>query len=291
MFSFIFRFFKGIFDFIQNYFKTVVFLTILFLFLLPSGEITPRANLAHIELSGPIVDIRPVLEKIDEARKDPFIKGVLIAVDSPGGAVAPSVELAYAIKELKELKPVVAYASGTMASGSYYASIWSNKIIANPGSMIGSIGVIFQSFNVEELISKLGIKTQTAKIGKYKESGTPFREWEEYEKEELNKVISQTYDMFVADVSLARGLEPQNHQSFADAHIFTAFGAKEVGLIDEVGTISLAQKELMALSGVSDPIWTQEDKFEQFFNKIMQSSIQIVVKYLGTNLQTKVDFN
>lgn len=291
MFSIIFRGVKAIFDFIQNYFKTVVFITILFFILTPSSEIQPQANLTTIELNGPIMDSKEILEKIDKAKNNKHIKGVLFIVNSPGGAVAPSVEIAFAIKELRESKPVVSYASGIMASGGYYASIWSDMIIANPGSMIGSIGVIFQSFNVEELISKLGIKTQTAKIGKYKESGTPFREWEEYEKEELNKIISQTYDMFVADVSSARGLNPQDHQTFADAHIFTAFGAKEVGLIDEVGTMSLAQKELMTLSGVNDPIWTQEDKFEKFMEKLMQTSMQIVVKYLGTNLQTKVDFN
>lgn len=291
MFSFIFEKIKAIFDFIQNYFKTVVFLTILFLVLTPSGEIVPQANLAKIELSGAIMDTSKVLEKLQEAKDDKNIKGVLFIVDSPGGAVAPSVELAYAIKELKETKPVVAYASGIMASGGYYASIWSNKIVANPGSMIGSIGVIFQSFNVEELISKLGIKPQTEKIGKYKESGTPFREWKEYEKAEIQKVITQTYDMFVADVSSARNLDPKNHIHFADAHIFTAQGAKEVGLIDEIGTLSTAQKELMTLSGVSVPVWTKEDEFEKFMNKLMESSMQSVVKYFGSSLSAKMDFN
>ncbi|QOG13233.1 signal peptide peptidase SppA [Arcobacter sp. FWKO B] len=255
----------------------------------PSGEMPQRANLATVELSGPIVDSKDILEKIQKVKEDEYIKGVLFVVNSPGGAVAPSVEIAYAIKELKEIKPVVAYASGIMASGGYYASIWSDKIIANPGGMIGSIGVIFQSFNIEELITKIGIQTQTQKIGKYKESGTPFREWNDYEKDEINKVISQTYDMFVSDVSLARGLDPKNHESFADAHIFTSMGAKEVGLIDEVGTLSMAQGEIIKLSGVSDPIWTKEDKFEKFMEKLMQSTIQSVVKYFGSNLKSISD--
>jgi protease IV len=288
LFSSIFNGIKSIFDFIQNYFKTVVFLTILLIMFYPSGEIEAQANLATVELNGAIMDSKEILEKIQKVKEDKNIKGVLFIVNSPGGAVAPSIEIAYAIKELREIKPVVAYASGLMASGGYYASIWSDKIIANPGGMIGSIGVIFQSFNVEELITKLGIKPQTEKIGKYKESGTPFREWEEYEKAEIQKVITQTYEMFVADVSNARGLDPKNHESFADAHIFTSMGAKEVGLIDEVGTISLAQKELITLSGVTVPVWTKEDEFDKFMNKIMESSIQNVVKYFGTSLQSSL---
>ncbi|XPV53190.1 MAG: signal peptide peptidase SppA [Halarcobacter ebronensis] len=165
------------------------------------------ANLQKIELSGPIMDSTKVLEQVNQAKEDNNIKGVLFVVNSPGGAVAPSVEIAYAIKELKELKPVVAYASGVMASGSYYASIWANKIIANPGSMVGSIGVIFQGANVEELMHKIGVKTQTVKVGKYKEAGTPTRAWENFEKAELEKVIDDTYDMFITDVGSARGLK------------------------------------------------------------------------------------
>ena len=274
-----------------KYFKVIVFLTILFLILSPTKEITNPANLAKIELSGPIMDSSKIVDKLQKAQNDTNIKGVLFVIDSPGGAVAPSVEIAYAIKELKHFKPVIVYARGIMASGGYYSAIWGDKIIANPGSMIGSIGVIFQSFNIEELISKLGIYPQTQKMGKYKESGTPFRKWEEYEKEEIQKVISQTYDLFVSDVCSARGLDPKDHTKFADAHIFTSFGAKEVGLIDEVGTLSLAQYELKNLSGVSEAVWQKEDEFEKFVNKILENSIQFVIKSFSSGLSAKADFN
>merc|ERR1711879_953493 len=147
-----------------------------------SGEDYEAANLQKIELVGPILNVDKVLIQIADAKKNKNIKGVLLVVNSPGGAVAPSVELAYAIKELASLKPVVAYASGVMASGSYYASIWADKIIANPGAMIGSIGVIFQGTNLEELMKTIGVKTQTVKAGKYKEAGTPTRAWNTYEK-------------------------------------------------------------------------------------------------------------
>jgi protease-4 len=198
---------------------------------------------------------------------------VLLNVNSPGGAVAPSVEIAYAIKELQQTKPVVVYASGVMASGSYYASIWADKIIANPGSMVGSIGVIMQGMDVSELMSKIGIKTQTVKVGKFKEVGTPSRAWEKYEKEELEKVIQDTYKMFVLNVSDARDLDPKDHTKFADAHIFTAYQAKEVGLIDEVNTVFGAKAQLQLLSKVKKPVWAKEDKIDKFMQKIINSTI------------------
>ena len=160
----------AILDFITKYFKTIVFLTIIYFVVTPSNEnltdVNSHANLQKIELTGPIMDVSKTLEDIQKAKEDKNIKGVLFVVNSPGGAVAPSVELAYAIKELKEIKPVVVYASGVIASGSYYASIWANKIIANPGSIVGSIGVIMQGVNTEELMEKIGVSTQTVKAGK-----------------------------------------------------------------------------------------------------------------------------
>lgn len=261
-------------DFITKYFKTIVFLTILF-FVFNDSETKEMemANLQKIDLIGPILDVDKTLEAIESASNNAHIKGVLLNVNSPGGAVAPSVEVAYAIKELTAKKPVVAYASGVMASGSYYASIWASKIIANPGSMVGSIGVIFQGANIEELMQKIGVQTQTIKIGRYKEAGTFTRTWNENEKEELERVIIDTYNMFVSDVARARKLDVTEHEKYADAHIFTARQAKDVGLIDEVATLSFAQNELYKLSSVEKPVWVHEDKFDQFLEKMMSEAV------------------
>ncbi|MGB5866617.1 MAG: signal peptide peptidase SppA, partial [Arcobacteraceae bacterium] len=195
--------------------------------------------------------------------------------------VAPSIELAYAIKELQSTKPVVAYASGIMASGSYYASIWADKIIANPGSMVGSIGVIMQSVDASELMSKIGVKTQTVKMGKYKESGTPTRQWTKDERAELEKVTQDTYNMFVSDVANARGLKKEDHTLYADAHIFTSSQAKEVGLIDEVGTISTAKYMLVKLSKVEKPIWSKENKMDKFMEKMLSNTIANITTNLN----------
>ena len=270
----------GILDFITKYFKTIVFLTIMYFIFVDTNEsltdTNSFANLQKIELSGPILDVSKTLEDIEKAKLDKNIKGVLLLVNSPGGAVAPSVELAYAIKELKQIKPVVVYASGVIASGSYYASIWANKIIANPGSMVGSIGVIMQGVNAEELMSKIGVSTQTVKAGKFKESGTPTRKWTEFEEKQLQSVIDDTYNMFISDVAEARKLDVKNHTQFADAKIFTSKQAKEVGLVDEVATISFAQSELATLSEVENPVWKKEDKFDKFMDRLVSETISNV---------------
>ena len=276
-------------DFITKYFKTIVFLTIVYFIFFSTAEDETiakyNANLQKIDLIGQIIDPSKVLEDIERASNDASIKGVLFVIDSPGGAVAPSVEIAYAIKELSMKKPVVAYASGTIASGSYYASIWADKIIANPGSIVGSIGVIMQGFEASKLLENIGISSQTIKAGKYKESGTFTRKWTNDEEQELQGVINSTYNMFISDVADARKLDIKKHTIFADAKIFTAYQAKDVGLVDEVATLNFAKYSLIELSKVDKPIWKKEDKFEKFMDKLMSQAISKVVMSFSSSLK------
>ncbi|MGB5505312.1 MAG: signal peptide peptidase SppA [Sulfurovum sp.] len=253
---------------IGQHFLGMLFLLIAFVVLMPTSttELRP-ANLQEIQLIGPIMNADALLKEIEEIQKDTKIKGVLLNINSPGGAVPPSIEIAYAIKALKEHKPVVAYASGIMASGSYYASIYANTIIANPGSIVGSIGVIMESANIEELMKTIGVETQIVKQGTYKEAGTPTRKWTAEERAELETLTKDTYDLFVKDVSEARGLEIKDSKSYADAHIFSAKRAKEAGLIDRVGVKSQAKAEVEKLAKVTDPVWKEKDKLESFMEQ------------------------
>ena len=259
--------------FIQDHFKAMLFLLLLFLLFAPKSEQELTSNnLEEIALVGPIMDATEIVNRIDEVANNDSIKGVLLSVNSPGGAVAPSLEIAYAIKRLKEKKPVVAYAKGTIASGSYYASIWADEIMANPGSMVGSIGVIMQGADISDLMSKVGIKTQSVQAGKYKRIGTPDRAWRDYEVNELNKVIQGTYEMFTQDVAKARGLDITKRDTYANAHIFTAGQAKEIGLVDSLGVAYDARFRVVQLSGVIIPIWNKEDKFDKLIRKLSAST-------------------
>jgi len=265
---------------IGQHFMGMLFLLIVFVVLIPSPstQLSP-ANLQEIKLTGPIMDAEVILKEISVAQKDTKIKGILLNVNSPGGAVPPSIEIAYAIKELKKHKPVVAYASGIMASGSYYASIYANTIIANPGSIVGSIGVIMESANVEELMNTLGVKTQIVKEGTYKEAGTPTREWTAEERAELETLTKDTYDLFVQDVAEARGLEVSNAKAYADAHIFSAKRAKEAGLIDSIGIMAQAKAKVQELARVTKPSWKEKDKLESFMDQLGAKSIMQLQSY------------
>ncbi len=266
--------------FIQDHFKaTVLVLIVLWLFL-PSGEdgISPH-NLQKIALTGPILDATPIVTQIDEARENKEVKGVLFSIDSPGGAVAPSVEIAYAIKRLAETKPTVVYAAGVMASGGYYSAIWGNEIIANPGSMIGSIGVIMEGADISGLMEKVGVKTQVVHAGTYKQVGTFDREWSDVERAELDKVIGGTYAMFVADVARARKLDPAKSTDYADAHIFTAAQAQKVGLVDRIGVEYDAKKRVETLSKVTDPVWNKEDPMEKWLKQFAAEGASLAHMY------------
>lgn len=266
--------------FIQHHFKATVLVLIILWLIIPSADegITPH-NLEKIALAGPIMDATAIVQQLDEARENKDIKGVLFSIDSPGGAVAPSVEIAYAIKRLREEKPVVVYAAGIMASGGYYSAIWGNEIIANPGSMIGSIGVIIEGADVSGLMQKIGVKTQVVHAGEYKQVGTMERQWNNLERAELEKVINGTYDLFVSDVARARKLDLNLSNEYANAHIFTAAQAQKVGLVDSIGVEFDAKKRVETLSKVPDPIWNREDPMDKFLKQFAAEGASLAHMY------------
>ncbi|EAH5253623.1 signal peptide peptidase SppA [Campylobacter jejuni] len=267
--------------FINTYFKTFVLLLIVIWILIPSANSSSNlANLERIDLKGEIFDSSAVLEKIINAKNDSNIKGVLFVIDSPGGAFAPSMELALAIKDLKIKKPVLVYASGTMASGSYLAGVGANKILANPASFIGSIGVIMQGADLSGLANKLGIKEQTIQAGEFKSAGTFARAWNENERNFLQGLIDQSYDLFTGFVAKERALDLNKKDQWANARVFLAAKAKELGLIDELGNYKNAKKELEKLANVSNPVWKEEDKIDKFLNRLEGQTSSLISKSL-----------
>lgn len=268
-------------DFITKYFKTFVFLFIVLLVITSNSEPVQIPNLAKIELKGAILDAGAIRKQIKQIEKYPSIKGVLLVIDSPGGAVGASVEIADLIKELDSKLPVVAHAQGVMASGAYYAGAYARKIYANRGSLVGSIGVIFAGGNIEELLGKIGYKPSVLKAGEYKEIGTAFRAWSEKEREFLQNLINEEYDIFVRDMVEARGLKMEDSTKFAEGKIFTAKSALDLGLIDAVGSQNQAIEELKNLSKVKQERWLEKDKFESFMDSLVESSASLVIGALS----------
>ena len=275
-----FRVIGNIVKWIGQHFLGMIFILIAFVVLMPSSSSTEdSSNLQEIQLFGPIMNADTIIKEIESAKNSKNIKGVLLNVNSPGGSVPPSIEISYAIRELSKHKPVIAYASGIMASGSYYASIYADKIIANPGAIIGSIGGIMQSADISELMETIGVKTQTVKQGLYKEAGTPTRKWTPQERAELETLTKDAYDLFVSDVADARGLDINASSSYADAHIFSAYRAQKVGLIDSLAIKSEAKEQLIKDANITTPIWKEKDRFDTFVEKLEAGSIIKVQSY------------
>ena len=271
-----------ILSYIQNHFKAMLFLLLVVLIFGSLEEDKLSApNLAIVKLEGEILNVDEILENIEKAQKDNHIKGVLLHVDSPGGALAPSIELSLAIKRLAEHKPVVAYAAGSMASGSYYASIWANHIMANPGAFIGSIGVLFQAPNVAELAKKLGISEQIITAGEYKQMGTFTREWTDKERGALKELINDAYGLFVSDVARARKRDASKPNEFANAKVFIAHKALNAKLIDEIGSLNEAKAKVVERSGVQNASWEKPDKVDKWMKKLEGSTQLPIFNLMG----------
>ena len=234
-------------------------------------------NLAEIKLSGAIMDESAILKEIYSIQDDKNIKAVLLNINSPGGAFAPSFEISNAIKELNKEKPVIAYASGTMASGSYLSGVWANKIYANKGSFIGSIGVIMQGYNIEELASKIGIKDQVVKAGEFKEAGTIMRAWSESERQSLQDLVDKSYDLFVSEVATARRLNKNDENLWANARVFLPDEALNLGLIDEISNYKKVKDEVVKISGVQNPVWKEKSKYDEFMDTFSSKVANLIM--------------
>lgn len=271
---------------ITKYFKAFVFILIVIILLISINPPAQQPNLAKIQLKGMILDSSMLRAQIDELHQYPSLKGVLLVVNSPGGAVGASVEVSDLIKELAEKLPVVVHTEGVMASGAYYASIGASKIYANRGALIGSIGVIFSGANIKPLLDKIGYEPQTIAAGEYKEIGTYYRDWSAKERTFIQNLIKEEYDTFITDVANARKLNLANAQQFAEGKVFNATKAKELGLIDDILSRNQAIAQLKILSGVEKEEWLEKSSWQSYIDSALESSLSSVLSALfGVGLQ------
>jgi len=210
------------------------------------------SKLALIRIEGPILDSKDAVDEIKEYAKDNSIKAIVLRVDSPGGAVAPSQEIYEEVKKAVAKKKVVVSMGSLAASGGYYISAPATKIIANPGTLTGSIGVIMEVPNVEGLMNKIGIKTEVIKSGKNKDIASAFRTMSKEERELLQGVMDNVHEQFMKAVSEGRKIKMEELREIADGRVFTGEQAKTYGLVDELGTLEDALKTAATLAGLKE---------------------------------------
>jgi len=216
-----------------------------------------------VKIEGVITDSGPVIEKLEKIKNNVDVKAVVLRIDSPGGSVAPSQEIFEEIIKLREKKTIIASFGSVAASGGYYIACAAHKIVANPGSITGSIGVIIESANVEDLIGKIGLKSVVIKSGKYKDILSPTREMENSERELLQGVIDSIHSQFIDAVALGRSMERESVVAIADGRIFSGEQALDLGLVDELGNLQDAVKRAGLIAGIEgEPkvIYPSKDK-------------------------------
>lgn len=211
-----------------------------------------KGDIAVIEVQGGIYSADEIVEELDDARKDRSIRAVVIRIDSPGGSVAASQEISSAVKELAKVKPTVASMGNIATSGAYYVAIGASKIVANPGTITGSIGVRLEHINLKELLSWAKIGHETLKSGEYKDL-LPFdKPIGPKERELLMGVLKDMHQQFKEAVSEARGLAMADVDKLADGRIFSGREALEKGLVDALGGMKQAvdiAKEMAGIKG------------------------------------------
>ena len=220
-----------------------------------------------------IIDSRKVVKALRQYRDDPEIKGILLRVDSPGGGVAPSQEIYDELMSIhREGEKKVVTSMGTVAaSGGYYIASATDLIIANPGTLTGSIGVIMELTNIQGLLEKIGVEGVTIKSGENKDVGSPFRKMKEEERALLQNVLDDVHSQFIEAVAEGRSLEIETVRKLADGRIFTGRQAKSVGLVDELGSLETAIQKSAALAGIEGEPQIVESDERSFFDEFLES--------------------
>jgi len=225
------------------------------------GEITMEGCSGGLFGIPQCANVRRLKDIIKREDNDPMVKAIVLDINSGGGSVVASRELMQAVKNCK--KPVVAWIGETGASGAYYVASGSDEIIADENSITGSIGVIMTIQHYYELYSKIGINVTVIKSGKVKDIGSPYREMTQEEKDELKRIVDKVYDSFISDVAENRNLPLEYVRNISDGSIYLGSGAKDLGLVDDVGGIDKAievAKELAGIEGEARVEVVEEEK-------------------------------
>lgn len=240
-----------------------VVLTTVIVCLLSGSEWFKGSRVGEIEITGTILGSRSTLKSLKQFRKDPAIKAILLRIDSPGGAVAPSQEIYMEVRRTVAVKPVVVSMGSVAASGAFYIASAATRILADPGTLTGSIGVIIHLPNMQGLFDKIGYKTITIKSGQFKDIGDPDRQMTPAEQALLQSTIDATYKQFVRDVSRARNLPEADVRKIADGRIILGEDALTLKLIDQIGNYEDALQEAGRLGGIKgEPAVEQAKKSE-----------------------------
>lgn len=231
-----------------------------------SGELSlGRDKVGVVTIEGEIVQSRETIEAIERYAHNEMVRAIVVRINSPGGAIAPSQEIYSAIRRTRSDsgKPIVASLDSIAASGGYYIAAACDQIVANPGSITGSIGVILQWFDMKDLVQWAKLKPETITSGALKDAGSPYRQMTPAERQYFQNVVTQLHQQFVRDVAHGRGerIKFEEVARLADGRIFTGEEALKLKLVDELGSLDDAVRtagKLAGIEGEPTKIWPRK---------------------------------
>lgn len=259
--------------------------------LLPDLDFSGEDRIALIRIEGVILDAQETLGELKKFSENPSVKAIVLRIDSPGGGVVPSQEIYDAVRRVrtKSNKAVIASMGSVAASGGYYIAAATDRIVANPGTLTGSIGVIMEMANVEGLLQKIGVEGVVVKSGKYKDVGSPLRKMSDEERGLLQTVMDDVHKQFIEAVAEGRSLEVPEVQALADGRIFTGRQAKAAKLVDELGNLDDAIQLAADVVGIEGEPKVIEQRRRFSIRELLESKLSSVLPkfdfHSGVNLK------
>lgn len=256
------------------------------------GGLSFREKIGVIPIEGAITDSEPVVADLVEFRKDKGIRAIVLRVNSPGGGVGPSQEIYREIRKTIETKKVIASMGSVAASGGYYVAAAANKIVANPGTLTGSIGVLIEFVRLQELMEKIGVDLEVLKSGEFKDIGLPHRKLTERDREMIQKLVSDIQTQFVEAVAQGRDLPVEKVRGIADGRIVSGAQGVELGLVDQLGNFEDAVELAKSLAGIEGEvtlIYPERTKMS-FWDLLVEGGTRTFSRVLREALGTRIEY-
>jgi len=267
-------------------------ITIAFNLFFKSSDLSISNKIGVIHIEGIISDPEPVLSQLVEFRDDRRIKAIILRIDSPGGGVGASQEIYSEVRKTNRTKKVIVSLGGTAASGGYYIASAGDKIVASPGTLTGSIGVIMEFIQIQELFKKIGVNLEVLKSGEYKDIGSPYRELTEKDRGLLIDLISDIQEQFINAVAKGRNIPVEKVREIADGRILTGAMAKDLGLVDQLGNfrdaVDLA-KNMAGIKGEADLVLPKK-KGIRIWDLIFQQATKAINSAVNDNLTPQLEY-
>ncbi|MBN2122731.1 MAG: signal peptide peptidase SppA [Deltaproteobacteria bacterium] len=257
-----------------------------------SSGISFGNRIGVIAIEGTIADPEPILTQLVDFKNDKSVKAIILRVNSPGGGVAPSQEIYREIRKTIKSKKVIVSMGNLAASGGYYIASGADRIVASPGTLSGSIGVIMEFIQLEDLLRKLGVGLEVMKTGEFKDIGSPHRKMSDRDRDLIRNLIGEIQGQFVEAVAKGRNLPVEKVREIADGRILSGARCKELGLVDVLGNFQDAVDLAKEMSGIEGDVTLVHSRKARgrLWQLLLEDAAESLYRAARSVLQPRVEF-